>query len=543
MPRCSRSTALLSTLLLATTAGCTSAPFEAAYEDDLGPLPVDPQVDLNAPIPEDAVFAMDRVIVAMADTSDGLPTTLSTDATQLDQLETIDGTRAALYEVPAGQDIRSLVELLRAEDGVLYAEPDYERVALADDPYLSYQWHMDAVGAEDAWLTSTGDGAVVAILDTGVSSGPYDGIGTLGQGYDFYNRDSDASDDNGHGTHVAGTVGQATDNGAGVAGLAYDATIMPVKVLGRSGGGSTSLVVAGINFAVNNGADVINMSLGSTAYSSAEAQAVQNARNNGVFVAAASGNSGRGTVEYPGAYPGAVAVGAVGYGDVVTGYSNTGSDLDLVAPGGDLSRDANGDGYADGVLQETVTNGRWGFEFFEGTSMAAPHVAAAAALLMAEGATADEAQALLESTARDIGSASWDRSSGWGSIDVAAALDALDSGLPTDDGGGSSASFCSGFPTTYSGTLTRSGDWNAQPDGTYFRTSGGRLEGCLEGPGSADFDLALYQWNGRGWESIATSTDASSEERISVSVGAGYYYWRVTSYDGAGDYQFAVDLP
>jgi serine protease len=543
MPRCPRSTALLTTLLLATTAGCAATPFEAAYEDDLGPLPVDPQVDLNAPIPEDAVFAMDRVIVAMADTSNGLPTTLSTDATQLDQLETIDGTRAALYEVPAGEDIRSLVERLRAEEGVLYAEPDYERLALANDPYLSYQWHMDAVGAEDAWLTSTGDGAVVAILDTGVSSGPYDGIGTLGQGYDFYNRDSDASDDNGHGTHVAGTVGQATDNGAGVAGLAYDATIIPVKVLGRSGGGSTSLVVAGINFAVTNGADVINMSLGSTAYSSAEAQAVQNARNNGVFVAAASGNSGRGTVEYPGAYPGAVAVGAVGYGDVVTGYSNTGSDLDLVAPGGDLSRDANGDGYADGVLQETVTNGRWGFEFFEGTSMAAPHVAAAAALLMAEGATAEEAQALLESTARDIGSSGWDRSSGWGSIDVAAALEALDSGLPTDDGGGSSTAFCSGFSTTYSGTLTRSGDWDAQPDGTYFRTSGGRLEGCLEGPGSADFDLALYQWNGRGWESIATSTDASSEERISVSVGAGYYYWRVTSYDGAGDYQFAVDLP
>jgi hypothetical protein len=405
MPRCSRSTALLSTLLLATTAGCTSAPFEAAYEDDLGPLPVDPQVDLNAPIPEDAVFAMDRVIVAMADTSDGLPTTLSTDATQLDQLETIDGTRAALYEVPAGQDIRSLVELLRAEDGVLYAEPDYERVALADDPYLSYQWHMDAVGAEDAWLTSTGDGAVVAILDTGVSSGPYDGIGTLGQGYDFYNRDSDASDDNGHGTHVAGTVGQATDNGAGVAGLAYDATIMPVKVLGRSGGGSTSLVVAGINFAVNNGADVINMSLSfAEGYypSPALSEALQAAADAGIVLVGAAGNDGANFTTYPAAHRAVISAGAIVAGSqqdapIASAYSNRSARVDIVAPGGVV-----GDGGLGGIIAETIHPDdptQVGLWQIAGTSQAAAVTSGAALYVLSTGLPPEQVRAAMQAGA------------------------------------------------------------------------------------------------------------------------------------------------
>ncbi len=531
-------------LLLSTTLGaCTAAPFETHGGPDLGPVPADPAVDLNAPIPDDAVFASDRVIIALADTTDGLPSTLDAEAWLLDQLEPIDGSRAGLYAVPAGADVRDLVMSLRAEEGVLYAEPDYERVALVNDPYLGYQWHMEAVGAETAWSMSTGEGVVVAIVDTGVSSGPYDGIGTLGEGYDFVNRDRDASDDNGHGSHVAGTVAQATDNGAGVAGLAHDATIMPIKVLGRDGSGSTSGIVAGLNWAVANGADVINMSLGSTAYSAAEAQAIQNAQDAGVFVAAASGNSGAAAVEYPGAYPGAVAVGAVGYGDRVTDYSNRGSDLDLVAPGGDLSRDANGDGYADGVLQETVSNGRWSFEFFEGTSMAAPHVAAAAALLMADGATAAEAEALLQSTAVDIDSSGWDRLSGWGRIDVAAALTAFEEGAlddtgPAEDG---AAGFCSGFATDFAGSLSRTGDWNAQPDGTYFRFGGGELEACLEGPVGADFDLALYQWTGSDWDRVATSTDTASNERIRTDVGAGYYYWRVESYDGSGAYTLFFD--
>ncbi|MFT5682873.1 MAG: serine protease, partial [Myxococcota bacterium] len=262
-----------------------------------------------------------------------------------------------------------------------------------------------------------------------------DGIGSLTSGYDFVNNDSNAADDNGHGTHVAGTIAQATDNSSGVAGLAYDATIMPIKVLDSSGSGYVSDTVLGINYAVTNGADVINLSLGSTSYSSAEAAAVANAYSNGVFVAAATGNSGGSSVDYPAAYSGAVAVGATRYGNALASYSNKGSAVDLVAPGGDTSRDDNGDGYADGVLQETFSGSTWSYYFFQGTSMAAPHVAAAAAMLMAEGASNTDAEAALIATATDLGSSGWDSSYGYGLIQPDAAL-ALLSSSTDDDGDG-----------------------------------------------------------------------------------------------------------
>lgn len=302
--------------------------------------------------------------------------------------------------------------------------------AAGPDPYYSYQWNFPAVQAEAAWDTSTGTTAIVAVVDTGLAEGGTDGIGCVVSGYDIVNDDNDPADGDGHGTHVSGTVAQATNNSIGVAGLAYGACVMPVKVLDDSGSGSFADIAEGIRWAVDHGAHVINMSLGVNARFGITNDALVDpaldyAHSRGVTVVCASGNDGnRRNVSYPAIYPTTIAVGATDYNNNVTRYSNQGKGLDLVAPGGDTSVDANGDGYVDGILQETRYNGNWGYYFFQGTSMASPHVAAAAAMLYASGSavTPDEIYAALTGSALDIGDPGVDKVSAHGLLQIADAL-------------------------------------------------------------------------------------------------------------------------
>jgi serine protease len=342
---------------------------------------------------------------------------------ELTELRSWDRLELALYEVPSDTDVIDAIRELRASGHYRFVEPDLERHALAvpNDPLYSYQWHFDAVNAEAAWDVSTGVGAVVAVIDTGVTEGPDDGLNAMVAGYDFVNNDADPADDNGHGSHVSGTVAQATNNGVGVAGLAYGAAIMPVKVLDAAGSGYSSDVIDGITWAADNGADVINLSLGSSRGSAAEEAACDYAEAAGVFVAAAAGNAGRRKAEYPAGYSSVVGVGATDYNNERSYYSNRGSHVEIAAPGGDTGADENGDGYADGVLQETF-DPTYGFYFWQGTSMATPHVAAAAALLTSMGATNDEARTILKDTAVDLDAGGWDQNTGWGLIDAAAAV-------------------------------------------------------------------------------------------------------------------------
>lgn len=299
-----------------------------------------------------------------------------------------------------------------------------------NDGLFSYQWHMQSIQAPEAWDLSNGNGVIVAVLDTGLATGGPDGIGCVSPGYDIVNNDADPADGNGHGTHVSGTIGQATDNLTGVAGVAYGACVMPVKVLDDSGSGSFADIADGIYYAVDQGAAVINMSLGVNARYGITNDPVMDpaldyAYNHAVTVVAAAGNDGnRRNVSYPAIYPSVIAVGATDYRDQVTSYSNKGKGLDLMAPGGDTKRDDNNDGYGDGVLQETYYNGSWGYWFFQGTSMASPHVAGAAAVLISNGAasTPDQVVQLLESTAKDLGDPGYDKNYGYGLIQLHAAL-------------------------------------------------------------------------------------------------------------------------
>jgi serine protease len=304
------------------------------------------------------------------------------------------------------------------------------KVVATNDPVSSYQWHFDNIQMDQAWGVSTGSGVTVAVLDSGLAYGGPDGLGCVIPGTDVVNGDADPADGDGHGTHVSGTIAQATNNGTGVAGVAHDACVMPVKVLDDSGSGGFADIAEGIYYAVDNGAQVINMSLGIPARYRIESDPIMDpaldyAYANDVTVVAAAGNDGsRRNVSYPASYSTTLAVGATDALDNLAPYSNRGKGLDLVAPGGNTSADTDGDGYVDGVLQETLIDGSWGYYFFQGTSMAAPHVAGVAALLIANGTatTPDAIKAVLQSTAKDLGDPGFDSTYGAGLIQAYAAL-------------------------------------------------------------------------------------------------------------------------
>ena len=363
----------------------------------------------------------------------------------------IKKSRFALFhriKVPAGKTHRQLINDYKSEPEVEYAELNYLAYAMfiPNDQYFKYQWNFynstnEGIRANLAWDITTGDpNVIIAVIDTGIAYENYRYRGKtyalapelsdvhFVPGYDFVNDDNHPNDDDGHGTHVTGTLAQNTNNGVGTAGLAFNCSIMPVKVLDKKGSGAYADIADSIYFAVDNGAKVINMSLGGSGDSITLRNACQYAYNHDVTIVCAAGNEYQqgNTPSYPAAYDAyCIAVAAVRFDKTRAYYSNTGNYIDIAAPGGDINIDQDNDGVVDGIVQQTFdsTYTSWGYYLFEGTSMATPHVSAVAALLISQGAhSPDEVRDALYTIATDMGSPGWDIQYGWGVLDAFAAL-------------------------------------------------------------------------------------------------------------------------
>ena len=347
--------------------------------------------------------------------------------------------------LPATAPLQGVLDALRATLAIASAEPNRILIGSAAYPQT---WEFTAAGAPGDMTLMPGTAhPIVAVLDSGVAYEDYaDFRGSyarapvfastqFAQGWDFVNADAHPNDDNGHGTAMASIIagrGSFSTSAVPFVGPAAGAIILPVKVLDAANQGTEFWLAEGIRYAVQAGADVINLSLDfarNYVPGASLRAALADARAAGVVVVAASGNTGDGRVLYPAAFPDVLSVGAVRLdalrGYAVASYSNTGEALDLVAPGGMASQDVNGDGLWDGDLAQSFPPGaptQISWWLFSGTSPAAAHASAAAATLIGSGVPPATVRPLLQATAADMSPNGWDPSTGSGRLQTGAAL-------------------------------------------------------------------------------------------------------------------------
>ena len=517
--------------------------------------------------PTDALYVPGRIVVKF---KEGLS------AAHMAQLHASQGATvvaevpqigAQILSVPS-DEVEAKLAAFKADPSVEYAEPDYiaQPAYEPNDPYYSddTQWGPQKIFAPQAWDFCTGDPSVViAVLDWGVDlqhpdlatemwtnpdETPDNGTDDDGNGYiddvygwDFANDDNDPQDDYGHGTHVGGIAAAATDNGVGIAGVAFDSSVMAVKVGdGTTGKARYSDIAYGIMYAADNGAKVINLSLGAYAYSSFLESAVNHAWDAGCVLVGAVGNNNLSDPFYPAAYDNVIGVSGTDQNDAKASWSNYGPHVAVAAPGSSI--------------YSTYWNGDSTYGHMSGTSMSAPHVAGLAALLFAQDGGRDNAavRSLIEDSADDLGDAGWDQYYGYGRINAYRALGTASAVIEPTTGGSLSADngdITLDFPpeaVESSTTITYMP--NASPSNLVgeliFANMACSLEATDAGGEVTQFDLPyaltlryqdsdwqgagisdestlnLYYWNGSQWKAIlpcsGCSLDTVNNELVAI---------------------------
>ena len=341
-----------------------------------------------------------------------------------------------------GRSVDAVIAELKADPAVAYAEPNYlfslpeseveggvagvvpggsgaiAGVAV-NDPQTGGQYSLDRMRVRDAWSRSKGGSNLVAVLDTGVQAGHTDLHGRVAKGYDFVNNDSGASDDNGHGTWVAGIIAANANDHYGIAGISWTDRILPVKIMDGNGTGSTADLAAGITYAANRGADVINMSVGGFPYSQAIQDAVNDAWNRGAVLVGAAGNNNRSETFYPASFDHVVSVSATQVEDEFSNWSSYGPKVDVSAPGSSV--------LTTNCTASACQHPDWGSHtYISGTSFATPNVSGVVALIRAKypSYTPSQVVSRLLNTVDDRGYAGRDDRYGLGRVNAYRALGA-----------------------------------------------------------------------------------------------------------------------
>ena len=415
-------TALVLLLLL------TAVPAAAAEEA----VPGDPETSADV-VPGE-------VIVGWRDAARGPEVARRHGLAVVENLDASGRQRASSVLATRGRSVQAVIAELEADPAVEYAEPNYvfglpepdatEAVRRdgdtgtvaavgVNDPKTGGQYSLDRMKVRDAWSLDKGGSNLVAVLDTGVQSGHPDLQGRVVRGYDFVNNDTGASDDNGHGTWVAGIIASNARDGYGIAGISWTDKILPVKIMNSSGTGSTSDLASGIVWAANKGADVINMSVGGFPYSQAVLDAVNHAWGRGAVLVGAAGNNHRREDFYPASYDRVVSVSATQPQDEFSFWSSYGPKVDVSAPGSSV--------LTTNCISSACPHRDWGSHtYISGTSFATPNVAGVVALIMARypGYSPSQVVNRLKGTVDDLGYYGRDDRYGLGRVNAYRALGA-----------------------------------------------------------------------------------------------------------------------
>lgn len=369
-----------------------------------------------------------------------------------------------IVQVASTQSVSEILGKYRARAEVDYVEPNYmaKRFLTPDDALYAKQWHLQKIEAPKAWDVSQGGFGPIAIIDTGIAASQADLNGSVQTGYNFVNDTTDTSDDNGHGTHVAGIVSAATNNATGVASIGFKGSLLPVKVLDAAGAGTYGDVASGIVYAADQGAKIVNLSLGGSSASRTLEDAVKYALARGVVVVAAAGNNSNDSLVYPAAYPGVIAVTATAQDDTLASFSSYGNHVYISAPGVGIVSTYNSGGYAT----------------MSGTSMATPVVAGLIGLALSRGTTtATTVLSDLKSTSDKVGpyaydTNGWNQYFGFGRINAARLLAVPTATEPTTT---------SGDTSTTETTTTRGNSGQSQKRGPKSADTGLQFNVTVEG--------------------------------------------------------------